>query len=110
MEDNYQHRQDLVSPVPEFKGEPKEEQPKKYPGVGPKTREGNFNFKTNRQKANKFWFGCIGLPIGLRSMIHAENQPEWYKQMYNSLHQKQRRHNDYNNRMTRNESNFTNVY
>ena len=41
MEDNYQHRQDLVSPLPEFKGEPKEE-PRKYPGVGPKTREGNF--------------------------------------------------------------------
>ena len=62
-------------------------------------------------RANKFWFGCIGLPIGLRSMIHAENQPEWYKQMYNSLHQKQRRHNDYNNRVARkDESNFTNVY
>ena len=41
LEDNYQHRQDLVSPLPEFKGEPKEE-PRKYPGVGPKTREGNF--------------------------------------------------------------------
>ena len=47
----------------------------------------------------------LGMPIGLRSMIHQENQPEWYKQMYNSLHQKHRRHNDFNNRVARNESN-----
>ena len=46
----------------------------------------------------------LGMPIGLRSMIHQENQPEWYKQMYNSLHQKHRRHNDFNNRVARNES------
>ena len=62
MEDNYQHRQDLVSPLPEFKGEPKEE-PRKYPGVGPKTREGNF-LKLFRKELTKkesvkkqFWFG-----------------------------------------------------
>ena len=46
----------------------------------------------------------LGMPKGLRSMIHQENQPEWYKQMYNSLHQKHRRHNDFNNRVARNES------
>ena len=46
----------------------------------------------------------LGMPIGLRSMIHQENQPEWYKQMYTSLHQKHRRHNDFNNRVARNES------
>ena len=53
MEDNYQHRQDLVSPVPEFKGEPKEEQPKKYPGVGPKTREGNYSTFTKGFKSQQ---------------------------------------------------------
>ena len=47
----------------------------------------------------------LGMPIGLRSMINQETQPEWYKQMYNSLHQKHRRHNDFNNRVARNESN-----
>ena len=47
----------------------------------------------------------LGMPIGLRSMINQENQPEWYKQMYNSLHQNHRRHNDFNNRAARNESN-----
>ena len=41
-----------------------------------------------------------GMPIGLRSMIHQENQPEWYKHMYQSLH-RSKRHNDYNNRLLR---------
>lgn len=42
LEDNYQHRTDLIAPVPELKtnGEVPPE-PKKYQGVGPKTKEGN---------------------------------------------------------------------
>jgi len=43
LEDNYQHRTDLISPLPELKsnGEVLPEPPKKYQGVGPKTKEGN---------------------------------------------------------------------
>merc|ERR1711899_675580 len=38
LEDNYQHRTDLISPLPELKsnGEVLPEPPKKYQGVGPK--------------------------------------------------------------------------
>ena len=42
---------------------------------------------------------CQGMPIGLRSMIYQENQGDWYKQMYNSIH-RPKRHNDFNNRLT----------
>ena len=40
-----------------------------------------------------------GMPIGLRSMIEQENQPEWYKQMYQHLN-RSKKHNHYNNRIT----------
>ena len=41
LEDNYQHRTDLISPIPELKtnGDVKEKK-KKYQGTGPKTKEG----------------------------------------------------------------------
>ena len=63
------------------------------------------------------------MPLGLRSMNEQENQPEirdatgnpgvpdprgpeWYKQMYQSIHKKNK-HNHYNNRVTSNDqSNF----
>jgi len=78
LEDNYQHRTDLISPDPELKNSENSEV-KKFQGVGPKTKE--------------------GMPIGLRSMIYQENQGDWYKQMYNSIH-RPKRHNDFNNRLT----------
>ena len=42
------------------------------------------------------------MPIGLRSMIEQENQPEWYKQMYQHLN-RSKKHNHYNNRITSND-------
>ena len=41
LEDNYQHRTDLISPIPELKtnGDVPAES-KKYQGTGPKTKEG----------------------------------------------------------------------
>merc|ERR1711899_124832 len=44
LEDNYQHRTDLISPLPELKsnGEVLPEPPKKYQGVGPKTKEASL--------------------------------------------------------------------
>ena len=47
LEDNYQHRTDLISPLPELKntnGDVSSAEPKKYQGVGPKTREGTKIF------------------------------------------------------------------
>ena len=45
LEDNYQHRTDLITPLPELKNE----EQKKYQGVGPKTKEGElFNQKHGR--------------------------------------------------------------
>ena len=38
LEDNYQHRTDLITPLPELKNE----EQKKYQGVGPKTKEGEL--------------------------------------------------------------------
>lgn len=51
LEENYQHRTDLISPDPELKSYETEpdlqgEPPKKYQGIGPKTKEGNTTFFT----------------------------------------------------------------
>ena len=45
LEDNYQHRTDLISPIPELKtnGDVPAES-KKYQGTGPKTKEGKGYF------------------------------------------------------------------
>ena len=48
---------------------------------------------------------CLGMPIGLRSMIQADNQGDWYRKMYNSLH-RQKRHNHYNNRLVGDDEDF----
>ena len=47
LEENYQHRTDLISPDPELKSYETEpdlqgEPPKKYQGIGPKTKEGTY--------------------------------------------------------------------
>ena len=44
LEDNYQHRTDLISPDPELKNSENSEV-KKFQGVGPKTKEGNLKGK-----------------------------------------------------------------
>ena len=46
LEDNYQHRTDLISPDPDIKTSEQNgvltENPKKIQGVGPKTKEGMY--------------------------------------------------------------------
>merc|ERR1711963_177081 len=45
LEDNYQHRTDLITPVPELKTNENSEV-KKFQGVGPKTKEGNSGYNS----------------------------------------------------------------
>ena len=47
LEDNYQHRTDLISPDPELKNSENSEV-KKFQGVGPKTKEGNLKGKIKK--------------------------------------------------------------
>ena len=59
LEDNYQHRTDLISPIPELKtnGDVPAES-KKYQGTGPKTKEGKGWFFIT-----KYWVKIWDLEI-----------------------------------------------
>lgn len=57
LEENYQHRTDLISPDPELKSYETEpdlqgEPPKKYQGIGPKTKEGTYYYVFYTSKSN----------------------------------------------------------
>merc|ERR1712198_490912 len=77
LEDNFQHRQDLVKPdetlskYSENKYLNEDERLRQDSGIGPRSKD--------------------GLPTGLRSQIRNSNKGDWYKQMYNTMHRNQGR-------------------